>query len=480
METTTCIRNARWVVQWNAEQDRHEYLRDADVAFRGNRIEYVGKRFAGEADVEINAGRFMVMPGLVNIHCHPTNQPITRGIREDIANPALYMTSLYDRTGLWPVTQEAMQAGAAIAYGELLKSGVTTVVDYAARPPEGWIDLMAESGLRIVAAPSFRDASWSVADECRVDYDWNPDEGKRQFDEAMALIDAAIAHSSGRLGGMVAPGQVDTCRPETFEKAMAAAVNKGVMLQTHAGQTLPEFHEMTRRTGKTPVQWLHQIGMLGPQTILAHCIFVDQHSWTRWHTREDLALLADSGTTVAHCPVVFARYGHRLESFGGYLGRGINVIIGTDTAPHNLLEEMREAVILSRIASSDVANASATDAFNAVTIGGARALGRDDVGRIVPGALADLVLVDLDHPLMKPGRDPLRNLIYTAAERAVRHVFVDGERVVADGEVLTLDCAAAADRLDIAQRDAELKVAERDPRGRTGLDISPSVLPMAD
>ena len=480
MIQTTCIRNADWVVRWNADQNRHEYLRHADVVFSGKSIEFVGRNFTGESDEEMDGRNLMVMPGLVNIHSHPTNQPITRAIREEIANPALYMTSLYDRTGLWKTSQDALYYGAIVAYGELLKSGVTTTVDFAARVPEGWIDLMARSGLRIVAAPSFRDASWSVVSESHVEYDWAPEAGQRQFDQAMALIEAAMAHPSGRLSGMIAPGQVDTCLEDTFKKAMAVAESKNLILQTHAGQTLPEFHEMTRRTGRTPIQWLSDIGALGQRSIVAHCIFVDEHSWTHWHSHDDLALLAESGSTVAHCPVVFSRYGHKLESFGKYRRSGINLGIGTDTSPHNILEEMRETVILSRIATGRVDDATSTDVFNAATIGGAEALGRDDIGRLAPGAKADIVLIDLDHPLMKPGRDPLRNLIFTAADRAVKHVYVDGERVVQDGEVLTMDCGAAADRLETEQFAAEKSVPELDELGRDGIEISPPVLPFAD
>ena len=480
MTITTCIRDADWVVRWNADKNRHEYVRQADVVFRGNAIEFVGRQFTGEADAEIDGCRLMVMPGLVNIHSHPTNQPITRAIREEIASPALYMTSLYDRTGLWKTSQDALYYGAIVAYGELLKSGVTTAVDYAARAPEGWIDLMAQSGLRIVAAPSFRDASWLVLNESRVEYHWAPQAGERQFTEAMALIDAAMAHPSGRLSGMIAPGQVDTCLAETFKKAMAVAESKNLILQTHAGQTLPEFHEMTRRTGRTPIQWLDHIGVLGHRSIVAHCIFVDDHSWTHWHSHEDLALLAHSGTTVAHCPVVFSRYGHKLESYGKYRRTGINLGIGTDTSPHNMLEEMREAIVLSRIAAGRVDDATSADVFNAATIGGAKALGRDDIGRLAPGAKADLVLVDLDHPLMKPGRDPLRNLIFTATDRAVKHVYVDGILRVQDGIVLSMDCDGAADKLETEQKASELSVATLDANNRDGMEIAPPVLPMAD
>lgn len=478
MSQTTCIRNADWVVAWSAGKKRHQYLRGTDVAFTDDLIKFVGPNYTGVVDEEIDGRDVLVMPGLVNIHCHPTNQPISRSVREEFANPALYMTALYDRTNFWEPDNDALYYGAVTAYGELLKSGVTTTIDFARRAPEGWIDLMARSGLRVFASPAFRDAEWSVEHGTKLVYHWDDDRGRRQFDQAMAFIDEAMNHRSGRLSAVVAPAQVDTCREETLLKSLEVARERGLMMQTHACQTLPEFHEMTRRTGKTPIQWMHHIGVLGPNTAIAHGIFVDEHPWTHWYTREDLDLLAETRTTVAHCPVVFSRYGHRLESFGKYVRRGINMGIGTDSAPHNMLEEMRQAIIMSRAASGDIDDVSATDVFNAATIGGARALQRDDIGRLCQGAKADIVLVDTRHPLMMPARDPLRNLIYTAADRAVRDVFVDGRLVVENGLVLTLDVKTASDRLEASQQRAELEVPNADPEGRSGMELSPLILPL--
>ena len=107
-------------------------------------------------------------------------------------------------------------------------------------------------------------------------------------------------------------------------------------------------------------------------------------------------------------------------------------------------------------------------------------MGRDDIGRLAVGAKADLVLVDLKHPAMRPLRDPLRSLIFTAAERAVRDVYVGGQQVVRDGRVSTLDSAGALDRLDEVRRRAEARVPERDWAGRTGEELSPLSLPVLE
>ena len=116
------------------------------------------------------------------------------------------------------------------------------------------------------------------------------------------------------------------------------------------------------------------------------------------------------------------RYGHIMENFGDYLRAGVNMGLGTDTTPHNMLEEMRNAAILARVAARDINTVSTADMLHAATIGGANAVLRQDIGRLAPGAKADIVVVDLECVEMAPVRDPLRSLVYHAAERAVRNV----------------------------------------------------------
>jgi len=154
--------------------------------------------------------------------------------------------------------------------------------------------------------------------------------------------------------------------------------------------------------------------------------------------------------------------------------------LGTDTTPHNLVEEMRKAAVLARIAARDIKSVTTADLLHAATVGGARALMRDDLGRIAANKKADLVLVDLAVPQMRPSRDPLRSFVYHAGDRAVCDVFVDGRQIVADHKVLTLDQNDAASRLADAQRRMLEKVRGRDYRGRSAEEISPLSLPMAD
>ena len=279
---------------------------------------------------------------------------------------------------------------------------------------------------------------------------------------------------------MVYPAQVDTCRPELLRDSYDYAEEYALPWQTHAAQSVAEFHEMQRRHGKTPIRFLHSVGALGERSVIGHAIFLDHHPWLHWTSREDLDLLADNGVSVAHCPTVFMRRGISLRTLGAYLRRGINVGIGTDTYPHNFLDEMRSALYCARIAGESVADLTTSDVFDAATIGGANALRRDDIGRLAPGCRADLVLVDLGAPSMMPVREPLRSLVYVAADRAIERVYVDGELVVDRGEVLTIDHRAALAGLQEAQARSLERTPSLDWAGRSASELSPMVLPFRE
>ena len=477
--STTVIRNAAWVIAWDEPQGRHAYRRDVDLAFADDRIVHVGPDYAGAADRVIDGGNRAVMPGLIDIHSHPEHEPLYRGIREEHGLPSMHMTGLYERSqALSAPDDDARAASAEAAYCELLRSGVTTLVDVS--PPwSGWVELFAKSGMRGFLAPGYASARWYMEDDRELRYAWDEARGEAGFAAALRLVDAALAHPCGRLSGVVSPMQIDTCTAGLLRDSHAAARSRGLPFTVHVAQSVIEVREMIRRHGQTPVQWAQSLGILGPGTILAHALYLDTHSWVRWHTGTDLKILGDTGTAVAHCPTPFARYGHVMEDFGAYLRAGVVMGLGTDCAPHNLVEEMRKAAVLARIAARDIAAVTTADLFHAATAGGAAALQRGDIGRLAPGMKADIVLLDLDCPQMQPARDPLRSFVYHAADRAVRDVFVDGRQVVEAGRVLTLDQAAAGARLREAQQRMEALAPSRDYRRRTADEITPLSLPLS-
>jgi cytosine/adenosine deaminase-related metal-dependent hydrolase len=464
-DAVTVVRNAAWVAAW-------------DEVFSKDGILHVGSTYEGRADEVIAGASVMVIPGFVNIHCHSGDEPIAKGLFEDAGTAVLWGNALYEYSTLIDADEDAKAACQTVMLGDLMRSGVTTHLDIAA-PHSKWLSLAAESGMRAFLAPGFREAHWRMNGSHRLDFEWNKAQGRERYAEALAIVDEARAHPSGRIDGVLAPSQIETCSEELIQDAVGEARNRGMRITIHAAQTMAEHEELLRRSGETAPAMLERMGVLGPDVILGHCIFLDHHSWTRQRSRDDLARLARSGTSVAHCPVTFARSGMTLESLGAYRRASVNVGIGTDSYPFNMLEEMREAIICSRIAGRSVFDLDTGGLLFAATMGGARALGRSDIGRIAPGAKADLTLVDLSSPAMQPVHDPLRNLIHCAAERAIRDVYVNGQAVVKDHRIVHLDYDGAVRELQDAQRRACRRAERDDPQGRPLSALARYSLPLA-
>jgi 5-methylthioadenosine/S-adenosylhomocysteine deaminase len=469
---TTVIRNADMVIAWDASAKSHVYMPDADVAFDGGALRFVGRGYAGAADTMVDGKGLMVMPGLVNIHSHPSTEPMNKGLTDEFGSPGFYNSSLYEYLPVYRSDPEAIPNCVRVALSELLLSGVTTLADLSMAHP-GWLDLLAEAGMRVCIAPMFRSARWYTKNGHMVEYAWDEAAGEKAMAEALSLIERAEQHPSGRLFGMVCPAQIDTCSETLLRDSHGEAKARGVSWQIHAAQSVTEFHEITRRHGFTPIGWLDHLGLLSERSIIGHGIFLDDHPSTPWHTKTDLARLAETGTTVAHCPTVFARRGITLKDLGRYQQAGVNMGVGTDTYPHNMLDELRLAAYLARTQANTPRTLTSADLFAAATTAGAKALGRDDIGRLAPGCRADLVLVDITHPMMRPTHDPLRGLIYAAGDRAVRTVFVDGQMVVDNGKVLTMDYPAAAAALHEAQKRIKANVPNLDWNHRSADQLSP-------
>ena len=481
MPATTVIRNAAWIVAYDEKRDGHKYVRDGDIAFRGDKIIFIGDRFDEPADHSVDGTDRLVMPGLLDLHLHGYQVIHGKGFFEDLATKHMWMTQLFEFT--WLLQEDDASAAAAMQASacELLKSGCTTMAElYCSQrlPFEGWLDVLAGTGIRTFACPMVNSGHWYTPNGRDHLYSWNEEKGLKDLSGALDLIDAAEEHPSGRMHGMVGAAQVDTCTEELFRLCKQAAVDRDIPLQTHAAQSVMEFREMIRRHRKTPIEWLDDIGILGPKTLIGHAINIDQHPWVNHHEHKDLERLSRSGASVIHCPRDFAQWGDMMRSLGAYRAAGINMALGTDGYPHDMIEEMRIAGLLSKVASGNVDLLRTEHVFEIATLGGARAVGRDDLGRLHPGAKADIVLVDLNHPSMRPVRDPIRSLVYSGVAAAVRDVYVNGEQMVGDGEILTMDQGEVLDRLQAGQNRALKKVPEVDWDGRSAEEISPICLPI--
>ncbi|AQS88447.1 amidohydrolase [Neoasaia chiangmaiensis NBRC 101099] len=475
------ISSLKTAVLWDTVAGGHCYAHDIDLILQGGRLVFAGPagrmpdEFAA-LPVDVDGRTLLAMPGLVNIHSHPATEPMSRGMFDELGSPGLFYSSLYEYMPVFRADAASKPDCARVAYSEMLLSGVTTVVDLST-PWDGWLDIAAESGLRVCLGPMFRSAAWKTTNGFTVDYTWAEDGGRRAMDEALDIVDTAARHGSDRLSGMVVPAQVDTCSPEILKASFDAATRRDVPWQTHAAQSIVEFQEITRRHGTTPIQWLDGLGVLDRRSIIGHGIFLDDHPSTPWHTKRDLAILAERNAAIAHCPTVFARRGYVLRDFGRYARAGVRLGIGTDTYPHTILDDLRLAAYLGRVQEQTPQAVSARDVFDAATHVGASLLGRNDIGRLTVGGRADLVLVDLDHPMMRPSIDPVRSLIFSCDDRAIASVYVGGRKIVENGRVLTMDYEGATARLVREQARIIGSVSQRDRLGRSVGELVPATYP---
>ena len=461
----------------------HRLLRGGSLVYEDDRVVFVGRSYAGASDHRIDATGKLVIPGLVNLHCHATTEASGRLIadagRRDFFHTGFLNYQSAPR-GVTPLAaRENLDIGNRFALVELLRNGCTTIVELGA-VNDATVAFAGHIGIRAYLTPGYRSASYRVGPEGRLEYEWDEEAGMRGLERAKAFIGAHQGAHAGRIRGMLYPLQVDTCSPELFRATRKAADELGVGISTHVGQNLVEFHEMLRRHGKTPVELLDETGLLGPDTILGHCLMTTSHSLAALPGGRDLEILARSGSTVAHCPLVFARRGNALESFHRYRAAGVNVGLGTDTYPRDLVSEMRWASLLCKVVEHDFTVATAADVFNAATLAGARALRRDDLGRLAPGAKADIVILDMQSLRIGPYRDPIKALVNCGTGDDVETVIVDGRTVVAGGRVVGVDEEALRHE---AQQEAErlwATVPEWHWEGLTTEQLSPTAFPPLD
>jgi len=444
-KTTRTLVKGGWIVAFDGSE--HRILEDGVVVFEGDEIRHVGRGYDGPVDRVVDASGDLVIPGLINVHVHIGSQAGDRMIL-DAGRRDLFRSGFLNH---WPAkgvngpnlfAYEDQQLSSRYSLASLLRFGSTTVVEMGGEfgsDPKGLAAMAAGIGLRLYTTPGFASANHYYDQSGRLHRHWDEKAGEAGLDRA-AQVAADIDGSHGDLiRAILVPYEFYVCTPELLRRAKRLAGELEVGITLHVAESVIEFHDSLRELGKTPVAALSDLGFLGPEVILGHCLYTGGHSQVAYPFDGDLKAVAESGASVAHCPLVFARRGVTLESFQRYRDAGVNIGLGTDSYPQDILEEMKFATIAGKLADRDFEAAKARDVFNAATLGGAQALRRPDLGRIAPGAKADLVVVDFARLRIGPFLDPIKALVQCGTGEIVKHVFVAGRLVVEDGRIPGVD-----------------------------------------
>ena len=438
----TLIRGG-WIVGFDAESRSHRLYRDGAVVYEDDRILHAGRPFTGEVDRTIEAARMLVMPGLINTHLHlGTNAPHTfflDALKADYFGANFYAYSVPRRGAVDGRASSRPDVEQLYGLWAAIRGGATTVLDIGSRNAVDLVRVVGDVGARVYCGPAFKSYSYVFDDHGRINWDDDPASSEAGLKRAIEFAQQYDGAHAGRVRCMLFPAQLDTCSVELLQAARKAADENGLRLSVHAAMNLIEVQRMLREHGKTSLQLLHDIGFLRPDVLLGHCVFHARHSWTHYPYVEDLKLLADSGASVAHAPYKYAKMGIMLESLERYRHLGINVALGTDTFPEDLISEMRLAGLMARFAEGSFRVGRARDVFDAATLGGAHALGRDDLGRLAPGAKADIVLVDLSGFHFGAVHDPIKSLVEYGSGADIDTVIVDGRPLIEARQALTVD-----------------------------------------
>ncbi len=417
---------------------------DGGVYVRGHVIEAVGPLavLPATADTVVDLRGHVLLPGLVNTH-HHLFQTLTRAL------PAAQDAGLFDwLRALYPVwsrlTPEMFRTAAEVGFGELLLSGCTTTSDHQYLFPNGTrlddsIAAARAIGIRFHAcrgAMSVGESAGGLPPDRLVE-----DEDAILADTRRVIEAFHDPHPHAMVRVAVAPCSPFSVSQALMRESAALARSLGVRLHTHLAENDHDVAYSAERFGCTPAQYADDLGWTGPDVWHAHCVKLDVAGMLRF---------ARTHTAVAHCPSSNMRLGSGIAPVRAMLDAGIRVGLGVDGSASNdggnALAEARQALLLQRVAAGPAA-LSAREALRLATRGGANALGRDDIGRLVPGCAADVVAFDLDR-LEYAGaaeHDPVAALVL-CAPTPVALAVVQGRVVVRDGRLTTLDLATVRER----------------------------------
>ena len=419
------------VVTMNAHRD---IIRDGAVAVSGNMIVDVGKASDLSARYTaartIGGDRFVVTPGMVNTHIHITGEPLTRGYVPDdtpfVENVFEWLCPLYS---VHDAAEE--RTSGQLAAVEMLRSGTTTFLEAGTiRYLDEVIDGLVEVGIRGRVGRWV----WDLPPE--------PSVYRQSTGVAIAHLEHQLvnhrSHADGRIGAWsILVGHTTSSDP-LWKAAKALADEHGVGMSFHMSPAQLDPDGFIAEFGQRPMVHLAELGVLDRNVAMTHVVRIDD---------AELAVIAESGASVVHCPTTALKVSYGVTQVGKFpemVQRGINVSIGTDgNNASNYSDLMRATYLVAGLfkdARMDPQMFPAEKAYEMATLGGARTMLLDDeIGALIPGHKADLVLHDTDRPEWRPLLNVMNQLVWSADGRGVHTVLVDGKVVVEDGHCTTID-----------------------------------------
>ena len=488
---------ASWVV---GHRDLgHTLIKDGEVVFENDKIIFVGRNFPGEIADEIDGTGMLASPGFIDTHVHAGYQAQKRLISDSGRHDYLGQPWLeFDvpRKGTFvggdlrhaPVEYRnrfATDPWALFTVAELLRNGVTTFVEMGAPVPmqSRLAEEVARLGTRCYLGAGYDVGGWVGGRNGQLEQVIDLEMGAKAFADAVAFSKKIDGSEHGRIRAILSPKKVETCSIEQLKQTAELAGELKMPVCIHAAYNVYEFYDVLREHQRTPIQFLEYVGLLqlGTQLNVGHGNFVAEHRRLSYSGGDDVAMLGRYRNTVSHCPVNLARRARFLDTWTKYRKAGVNLTLGSDTYPRDMMMQMRTASYFGKVLEHDLHASTAAEVFEAATVNGAKSLNRDDLGRLAPGAKADIVLIDLSHGgnlRYGPVRDPIASVIECGSGDDVHTVIVDGRVCMRDRKIPGIDFEGL---LRSSQEMAEYVWAnwhEWDPLYRTADEMCPMSYPV--
>jgi 5-methylthioadenosine/S-adenosylhomocysteine deaminase len=405
------LKDISHVVSQNGDRD---VLQDVDIKVEEGVITEIDDMEPGVDERVLDCRGMFVMPGLINAHTHASmsllrgisdNKPLDDWLQEDIFPAEESMD------------EEDLRVGAELACIEMLETG-TTMFNDMYEGIDQIVDAVESTGIRALLSRGL--------------FDWD-DDGEYRFDEAKTAVEKYEDHGLVDIG--IAPHAVYSCSKDLLVEAKEYSQQEGVPYHIHVSETKEENRDHREEHGVSPTRYLDENDLLDSSVVAAHAA---------WLSKKDVELLAARGASVAHNPSANLKLGSGIADVPELLDEGVNVSLGTDGPASNnnfnIFEEMKVAGLVHKLEGPEKINEQ--QVLDMATINGAKALGvGDQIGSVEVGKKADLLVIDLDTPEMRPFhgvKGLISNLVFSYTGRPEK-VIVDGQVVVENGEVLKLD-----------------------------------------
>jgi len=435
---------AGWVVGY--AQGDHQLYEHGEVVYQGDKVLFVGHGYSGAVDEEISAPHALVGPGFVDLDALGDLDTTVLGFDNQPGwQKGRVVAADWQRRDL--LSREQLNFNKLYAYTHLLLNGITSALPITSILYREWAedldeyryaaDVAESLGIRLWLGPAFMSGYNVVEADGRIGARFDEKRGLQGLDDAVIFAEEIRRRGTPTLSAALAPDRIEGCTDGLLRALSQAVAELQCPTRLHCCQSELEVNEVAARFGgRSSLQVLQDFGLLHRHMLLPHGQFLGGKDPSAQSIEQDIALLAASGASLVACPLVSGRHAKYMEQYTALKQAKVNIALGTDTFPPDMVTNMHMGTVLSRVVTGNVSAASAADYYRMATLGGAEALGRPDLGRLCAGSQADIVFYDLSQPAIGQVFDPITAMVINGNGRDVKNVIIAGEKVLWDRQLV--------------------------------------------